>query len=79
MNADIRAFGLVRAGSSYSEVTFLLAVCCARSRGGGRAVGRLDLLVGVIDQVFFGRHGDIVLGGERRVRSCLRRKAEIQE
>lgn len=61
MNSDIRALALFSSGSSDCEVALFL---CAIRGSGTRSdtVGRLDLLVGVVDQIFFGGHlVDLVL------------------
>ena len=76
VDADIRTLGLLGARSSHREVTFLrFTVRGASSSGSGRAISRLKVVVGVVDQFVFGRHLDVDLGGERRVKIQLTRKA----
>jgi len=53
MDADIGTFGL--AGTCYGRVALLdsaIGGCC------GWRLGGLEFLVGVIDEIFFGRHVD---------------------
>lgn len=68
VNTDIGAFGLVGARSSHSEVTFLCFAVRGERSGGCRSVSGLDLIVGVVDQLFFGRHLCGVVWGERLVK-----------
>lgn len=56
MDADVAALGC-RLCAGFALL--LLAVCASGSAIGasGDSIGRLDLLVGVVDEVFFGGHG----------------------
>ena len=58
VNANIAAFPFIRAGSSNGQVA-LLGITVG---GGGAIGGGLDLLVGVVDEVLFSRHGGDVAG-----------------
>lgn len=58
VNTDVRTLGLVGAARD-CEITLLRITVGSASgtRRAGSAIGGLELLVGVIDQVFLARHG----------------------
>ncbi len=59
VNTDVGSFALLGAGSSRGEVTLLrVAVGRACCSSGAGTVGGLYLIVGVVDQFFFCRHGE---------------------
>lgn len=59
VNTDVAAL-LVRATARNSQVTLLgrITIGSGRGSGGGGRGGGLELLIGVVDQIFFVRHGD---------------------
>ena len=59
MDADIGTFGLVCATAADCKVTFLRGAI-GRSC---RCFSRLKFLVGVIDEIFFGRHSECGVNG----------------
>lgn len=58
MNADVTTF-LVGSSSSYCKITlFVFTVCCTSVGVGCHGIGGLKFLIGVVDEIFFVRHGD---------------------
>ena len=64
VDTDVAAL-LVGAAAGDSQVALLVGVAIggSRSGGGGGSCGGLQLLVGVIDEIFFVRHGEGELAG----------------
>ena len=58
MDTDIAAFFLVRIAARHGEVALFGCAICRCRRSCGPSVGGLEFLVGVVDEIFFGRHDD---------------------
>ena len=58
MYADIAAFALLSALATNGQVALLSYAIACSGRSGGWDFGCVELLVGVVDEVFFSRHVD---------------------